>query len=323
MSQRKFYLCLDIGGTKILGTVFDENNSLVFEIKIKTGAENGCEFVENNIFDVISKLLQFVNFYGTAVFVAMGVPGLIDSKKGEILFAPNIYFENYPLKQKVEEKYKIPCFVGNDVNLGLLGEWKYGNINKPQNCVGIFVGTGIGGSIIINDILYKGNSYCAGEFGHIVVEKDGPKCSCGNNGCIEAFAGKSAITAYVREQIVKGRKTMLKESLNKDVLIGGNALRKALIFEDEVAMEVMDRAALYLARGAAILINIFNPETIVFGGGIIEATGDYVMPRVIKQTPNYCIKEIYKNTKIIKADLGDYSVVYGAKALGEDEWQCN
>lgn len=315
MSDKNYYLCMDIGGTKVLGVVFDTNNEIVFEEKVKTGAQYGSENVENNIFEVLDKLYHFATKNGTAVSIAMGVPGIINKEVGEIIFSPNISWNNYPLRTKVLERYKLPCYLGNDVNLGILGECKYGHQKRFQNCVGIFVGTGIGGGIIINDKLYTGNGNWAGEFGHIVMEKNGPICGCGNRGCLESFAGKKGITDYVKKQIELGRTSILSDNMDGNGLVRGKYLRKALENHDEVAIEVMEQVALYLARGAGILINIFNPEAVIFGGGIIEATSKFILPQIIELIPNYCIPKIFEKTKIFKASLGDYSVVYGARAI--------
>ncbi|MFZ5987673.1 MAG: ROK family protein [Bacillota bacterium] len=311
------YICLDIGGTKVLGAVFDEKNNIVFKVKKKTRVEKGMEKIEEKIVNVVEDLVN-----GSAVSwsdiaaIGAGAPGVINEDTGEIIFAPNLPWRNYDIKGIIEKKFNVPFFLGNDANMGMLGEWKYGAAVKKENVVGIFVGTGIGGGLIINNRLFSGPRHLAGELGHMVLNTEGPYCNCGQRGCLEAYAGKVSLTKEIRVQIERGRKTILKDLVDDDVsVIKSKALKKAIDEKDSVAIEVMDRAVYYLAAGTGSLINIFNPDMVVLGGGVLESLGEYMMPLLKNYVKRFSMPDVLEGTEIVQSLLGDDAILFGALAL--------
>ena len=125
-------------------------------------------------------------------------------------------WKNYNIKKAIEDKLNIPFFVGNDANVGIMGEWKYGAAINKKNVIGIFVGTGIGGGIIVDDKLFTGANHLAGELGHMVLNPEGPYCNCGQRGCLEAYAGKVSMTREIKNQINRGRKSVLKDLIDME-----------------------------------------------------------------------------------------------------------
>ena len=151
--------------------------------------------------------------------------------------------------------------------MGILGEWKYGAGKGRENIVGVFVGTGVGGGVIIDNKLYSGAKNSGTEIGHMIINTEGPYCNCGQRGCLEAYASKIAITREIRTQMQRGRKTILRDLMGDDTsVIKSKMLKKAVEQKDELALEVLDNAVYYIAAGAGSLINIFNPNMIIFGG---------------------------------------------------------
>lgn len=310
----KKYICLDIGGTKILGVVFDENDKIISKVKKKTKAERGMEQIEEKIIGVVEELIDEAGMKeGELAAIGAGAPGVINEDTGEIIYAPNLPWRNYDIKSIIEAKFNVPFYIGNDANVGILGEWKYGAAVGRKNVIGIFAGTGIGGGIIINDRLYSGPRHLAGEVGHMVLNTEGPYCNCGQRGCLEAYAGKIAITREIRLQIERGRKTILKDLMGEETsVIKSKALKKAVDEKDPVALEIMDRVVYYLAAASGSLINIFNPDMLVMGGGVTESLGEYIMPLLKRYVEKFVFPDVLKGTEIAQSCLGDDAIVYGA-----------
>jgi glucokinase len=311
------YIGIDLGGTKILGALFDDKGTVLYKNKKKTKAKNGIKTVEEQLFSLIDDLLK-KSEKDTVKAIGIGVPGLVDIKTGTVKFAPNIAMDNYPIGNLIKEKYGIDVFVGNDVNVGTLGEWKYSLEGKASNFIGIFIGTGIGGGIIIDNKLYTGSGGVAGELGHMSVDSNGAICGCGSRGCLEAVASKTGIQNEIRARIKRGETTDIKESLEKEGILKSGPLKEAYDKNDKVVKESVDRAAEYLGVGIANLINIFDPEAIVFGGGVIEELGDVILPIVKEKASRYAMRSIFENVKFEKAKLGDDAGIMGAFVLAQE-----
>ena len=202
--------------------------------------------------------------------------------------------------------------------MGTLGEWRYSLEDKATNFIGIFVGTGIGGGIIIDNKLYTGSGGVAGELGHMTVDSNGAICGCGSRGCLEAVASKTGIQAEILARIKRGESTDIKESLEKEGILKSGPLKAAYDKGDIVVVETVERAAKYLGVGVANLINIFDPEAIVFGGGVIEELGDVILPIVKEEASRYAMRSIFENVKFRKAQLGDDAGIMGAFVLAQE-----
>ena len=280
----KYNICLDIGGTKVLGAIFDKNREIVYRLKKKT-KEGGDskENVEEVIISVVAEMLE-----------ASGI-----KKKDISAIAAG-----------------VPFFIGNDVNVGVLGEFKYGAARGYKNVVGFFPGTGMGGGLILDGKLFTGNQFKAAEYGHMILEPEGPLCGCGQRGCLEALSSKQGMSAYIREQTARGRESMMKESVQGGVF-KSKILKKALAAKDTVAMEAVDRACHYLAIATGNMINTISPDIVVYGGGVIEACGEIFLEKILKEVDRYCMPSIRSTVELKIAELGDDSNIYGALAMIE------
>lgn len=311
------FICLDIGGSKILGAIMNEKDEILCRVKKKTKPKLGRDAVDDRIKSVIHELMSSYGIDKKDLkAIGAGAPGVIDTKSGNVRIAPNMPWTDHPLRKIMEEEFQAPFVVGNDVNVGVLGEWKYGAARGYSNVVGIFMGTGIGGGIIIDGKLFTGSGSAGAEIGHMIINTEGPLCNCGQRGCLEAYSSKVAITRELKAGIEMGIPTVLKDVLKgKDEVIRSNDLKKAVLRGDQLATSTLRRAAYYLAAGIGNLINIFNPEIVILGGGVVEALEDEVLSTVKSNISRFAWSHMLEQTQIKAAQLKDDAVLYGARAL--------
>ncbi len=311
-----YYVCLDIGGTKVLGAIFNGKKEIVYRLKKKTkSAGDSSQNIEDLIISVVDEMLADSKIdAGKLVAVAAGAPGVINQDNGTVLFSPNLPWRNYNIRKPIEDRFGVPFYIGNDVNVGVLGEYKYGAGKGYKNIAGLFVGTGMGGGLILDGRLYTGHQFKGAELGHMILNEEGPRCNCGQRGCLEAFSSKQGISDYIRQQVMRGRNTMMEDAV-KNGILKSKYLKSALDAGDKVAIEAVDRACHYLAIATGNLINIFSPEVVIYGGGVIEACGDVFLPKITAQVDKYCMPSIRDTVEIKNAALGDDSILYGALSM--------
>ena len=312
----KYDVCLDIGGTKVLGVIFNEQGEIIYRLKKRT-KENGDDVgnVEQVIINTVKEMLKEADLKKSDIHaIAAGAPGVIDSASGVVLFSPNLPWRKYDIRTPIEKEFNAKFYIGNDVNVGVLGEYKYGVAQGYKNVVGIFPGTGMGGGIIIDGELYTGTGFKAGELGHMVLDPEGPLCGCGQRGCLESFSSKKGMSAYIMQQVGRGRESFLGDKIENGVF-RSKYLKKALKMEDKVAMEAVDRACHYLAVATGNLINIFSPDLIVYGGGVMEACGETFLEKILDEVDKYCMPSIRPTVELKCASLGDDSILYGALSM--------
>ena len=313
---KKYNICLDVGGTKVLGAIFNENDEIIYRLKkrSKSGGE-GSQDVEKVIVSVVEEMIKESGIDKKELnAIASCAPGVIDQDNGIVVFTPNLPWRNYDIRASMEKKFGVPFYVGNDVNLGVLGEYKFGAAKGYKNIVGFFVGTGMGGGLILNGELFTGNQFKGAEYGHMILDPEGPLCNCGQRGCLEAFSSKQGMSAYIRQQVARGRKTMMAEHV-VDGVFRSKPLKKALKEKDEVATEAVDRACHYLAVATGNMINTISPDLVIYGGGVIEAVGDVFLKKILAEVDRYCMPQIRNTVDIKIAELGDDSILYGDLAI--------
>ena len=287
---QNYNICLDIGGTKILGAIFDEKDEIIYRLKKKT-KQSGDDSanVEKVIVSVVEEMIEAAGIDKKKInAIAAGAPGVINQDTGVVLFSPNLPWRNYNIKKSIEEKTGIKFFIGNDVNVGVLGEYYYGAARGYKNVVGFFVGTGMGGGLILDGRLFTGNQFKGAEYGHMILDPEGPLCNCGQRGCLEAFSSKKGMSAYIVQQVTRGRSSMLGDKIENGVF-KSKMLKKSLAAEDAVAVEAVDRACHYLAVATGNMINTISPDIVVYGGGVIEAVGDIFLEKILKEVDRYCM----------------------------------
>ncbi len=324
MSKQKAYaLGIDLGGTKTLAAIVDiTSGAILASARKRTRAERGQEFVAQRTIELAHAALSDANLPAGTMIVAAGVgaAGQIDRKAGIVLDAPNLGVKNMHLGEILGQHFRTPVAVGNDVEVAALGEAIYGAGQNFTNFVCLFVGTGIGSGIVQNGRLYTGVSGTAGEVGHITIQAGGRLCSCGSRGCLEAYASRTAITRAIMAEIHHGRSSILAEDAALQLKAGETIIRSGLLAhaiaqQDALVTEVVTEAADYLGYGLASIMNFYNPEAIILGGGVIEAI-DLLFERAVHRAKITALSMPAQKTKILRAKLGDFSGVVGAMCLG-------
>jgi glucokinase len=321
-TKAEHFIGVDLGGTKILAGVFDDSLECIGSAKLSTKSQRGVDAVIERVARCVQDAVDEADLTLKQVAgVGIGAPGAVAFDSGTVIFAPNMEgWKDIALKKALEKHLGVPVSVENDCNIAALGVHVAELKGKPRSLVGIFVGTGIGGGLVINGELYAGFNHTAGEIGHMVVDVNGPKCGCGNKGCFEALASRTAIFQRIKAGIKDGEKTLLTEILGDDLddMRSGD-LRKAIRRGDKFVDKVVEGAAEYIGIGIANLVNILSPEVVVLGGGVIEALADEMMSVIVETAQDYAMPGTMKGVEIIASKLGDQAGITGAAVLARRE----
>ena len=306
-------LAVDLGGTKIRSAIISQEGRLITIDNRPTQADKGFEHVINRLFDSIDTVLRKECMHAEEFSgIGIAIAGVLDSKNGILTSSPNLpHWKNVPLKQIIQDRLGLDTFLVNDANAAALGEHRFGAGTGVQDLVYLTVSTGIGGGIIIDGKLYEGSTGSAGELGHMTIDADGPLCNCGNYGCLEALASGTAVAREAIRCIKGGRMSILKDMKENVSYITAEDVAKAARQEDKLAMEIIAGAAYYLGIGLANIVNIFNPQVIVIGGGMSKMGGMLLEPakRIVKQR---AFKLPARAARIVRAHLGNDSGIIGA-----------
>ena len=320
-NNRTHVIGVDLGGTKILAGVFDLKLQSLGSTKFSTKPQRGPEAVIERIARCVIDAIDECDLSLKQVrAVGIGAPGAVDAEHGEVIFAPNLGWKDVALVNELEKRLDVPVFLENDCKACMLGVYEVELKAKPRHALGIFIGTGIGGGIIINGELYGGVNHTAGEVGHMVIDVNGPKCGCGNKGCFEVFASRLALFRAIQAAIKDGQKSILTDMLGDDLKdLRSGHIRKAINRGDKVVEKIVEAAAEYTGLAVGNLINLLNPEVVVLGGGVIEALNDEMMPTIIKTAKEHVMPGTFRNVSIIASKLGDNAGITGAAVLAREK----
>ena len=307
---------VDLGGTKILTSLADISGTVHAEIKVPSGASEGPQRVIERIVRTVSAVQQQCGADPRGlVGMAVAAPGQVDIKRGFVHFAPNLGWHNIPLKEVLENKLNVHVTMENDANTAALGELIYGAGRGNNDLVYITVSTGVGGGIIFDGNIFHGASDSAGEIGHMVIMPDGPLCSCGNNGCLEALASGTAIARAAYELVASGQgDAVLQAAGGRREAVDARAVAKAAQKGDQQARAILAGAARALGIGIANVVNILNPPLVVLGGGVM-AMKDLMWPLMEKEMRARALKASIAGVRVLPAELENRSGVMGAVAL--------
>ncbi len=298
---------MDIGGTNIRVAVFPGigNTPLTLK-KIPT---RGQETPQERVIGLISKLWPREH---SVLAIGITAPGLLDPRSGVVYAAPNIpEWRDFPLKSIVSENFGVPVSIGNDANMAALGEWKFGAGQGHHDILYLTVSTGIGGGIILDDRVVLGWRGLAGELGHVTVDPNGPLCSCGQKGHLEALASGPAISRYVSAQIASGRPSLLPSSPPPTA----KEIAQAALGGDPLAIEALKKAGEYIGKALADFLHVFNPSIIILGGGV-SFSGQLLVEPIRAAIHRHVISPQYThNLKIATAALADNAGLLGALTL--------
>ena len=309
---------IDIGGTKIIAGIVDENGSVIHSKRIPTETARGYEGVRDDIVILVQDIMKGAGVQKKSIEqIGVATAGQIEKESCEILFSPNLGWRNVPLKDDIEKAIGVRTHIENDVNAAIYGEWKFVFKGVPKDVLGVFIGTGIGGGLILDSKLYRGFSNVGAEVGHTILNPYGYPCNCGNSGCFEAYCGGWYIAERVKKMIQEGYKGKIWDIISGDManLHAGN-IEEAYLMGDERCTSVWLEVIEYLGAGIASLVNLLNPEIVVLGGGVIYGTKHLIddMKVVLKKR---AMTESLKGLRIEKAKLGEESALLGVSYIDE------
>lgn len=305
---------IDLGGTNIAAGIVDENGKILYKKSVPTGAGRPKEAIIEDIASLCRTLCAENNVdFADIASVGIAVPGGVDEETGEILFTPNIPFTGINIGEILSEKLDGKRVgVCNDANAATIAEVLAGAAKGANNAVMITLGTGVGGGIVIDKKIYSGSNGLAGELGHFVIQMGGEKCGCGRRGCFEAYASGTALIRMTKEELnvcfMSGEATLMAESSK----ISARTAFEAFKAGDKAAARVIEKYTDALASGIISLINIFQPDVFIIGGGISgegQFLIDLLQPKVDAEEFS---RDAKKRARLCTATCGNDAGIIGA-----------
>lgn len=312
-------ISVDMGGTKILASVINSKEGIIARVKKATDPSASAQKYIKQLAQIVNEAVKTSEIKKEKIkAVCLGVPGSVNPFEGTIGIAPNIGLKNINIKEKLEAKIPFPVLIENDVNLGALGIKYFGAGKKATNMLAVFVGTGIGGGLILNNSIYRGSNFAAGEIGHMLVDENGPVCGCGRRGCFEAVASRTAAVNKIINDVKAGKECTLAEMVKSGRRIKSKSLAAAVNSGDGVVIYHLKNSCKIIGQVLASITNLLNLDMIVLGGGVIEALSSFMLPEIKKSFEKQVLKDSAKGLKILESKLGDDAAIWGGIALAEE-----
>jgi glucokinase len=311
---------VDVGGTKIAAGLVDAQGHIHDRVQRPTPA-GSPENILRGIADVVEEVIAASSLERGAIeAVGLGIPGPVDPERGIGIVSVNLGWRDVPVRSELEKMLGKPCFIENDVKAAALGEYRYGRGQGLSDMVYLSIGTGIEAPMILDGRLYRGPTGMAGEVGHAIVDREGPRCKCGATGCLEALASGPAIAARAETKIKSGRTSVLMRT----PAAGQGQITAEKVFEaaangDRVAMETVEETGDYLAFAVQLLIMMLDPQLVVIGGGVAQA-GDVLLGQIRRSLArqaeeSYVFKDVFRPERVQLTRLGSDAGILGAVSL--------
>lgn len=329
--SEQYAIGVDLGGTKILAGVIELNSGKVVGVAKKKTAKTSTDDFVARLFEAVDSAIEEAKLPDKTRLrhLGIGVAGQVDRAKGVLIAAPNLgVTSSLPVVNLLQERYKIPVALGNDVEVATLGELRFGAGKDVDSFLCIFVGTGIGGGIVQNGAILRGATGTAGEIGHMTISAFGRLCGCGGRGHLEAYSSRTAITRVLLGELHRGKPSTLREILPPEALpeaatatsvaIRSKQIARAVEAKDELVLSVLNEAAHFLGLGLASVVNFYNPRRVILGGGLIDAV-DVFFEAAARIAKREALSVPAAQIDIVKAALGDYSGIVGAALLPENK----
>ncbi len=317
--MKEFIISIDLGGTKILSALINEKKEIVSREKVATKFKKGPQQLVKDIVESVHMLFEKTGVGEDKIrAICLGVPGTVNPITGVIGNAPNLEIKNYNIKKALQKHFNIPVLIENDVNLGGLGIKKYEMHDKVNNMLVVFVGTGIGGALFFDGKIYRGTSFFAGEIGHMLVSPEGLLLGAKKKTTFEGIASRTAIVKAIQKDIKAGKKSAITELLGDKKAIKSKTLLQAMLKKDKVVTTQINYASKVIGTVLGSLVTLLNIDTIVLGGGVIEAMGKYMLPIIKKEFDKAVLPEPGKILKLVATKLGDDAALYGGLALADE-----
>ncbi|MGI8978536.1 MAG: ROK family protein [Pirellulaceae bacterium] len=317
--RKKHWVGFDLGGTKMMSAVFNEEFRTLGRKRRKTKGLEGAKVGMERIIETIRDALEEAKLEDSDIAgIGIGCPGNMDLDRGVILDTANLSWKNVHVKSILEEAFGAPTVILNDVDAGVYGEYRFGSGKNARCLVGVFPGTGIGGGCVYQGEIIRGKTMSCFEIGHMQVSPGGLLCGCGRTGCLETEASRLAIASAAAAAAFRGEAPHLFKVAGTDVAaIRSSVLAQAIKDGDKVVEQIVIRAARLIGSVVGDVANLLAPDIVVLGGGLVEAMPDLFVSHVEEAAKNRAAPPMAKSFKVVAARLADEAVVRGAAAWAE------
>lgn len=319
--KRQYRIGFDLGGTKMMAVAYDAAFRARASVKTKTPVHDGPRAILARIRETIEMALREVNAAPRdLVGIGIGCPGVLDLDRGIILEAPNLGWKRVPLRSLMNRWFHCAAAVVNDVDAGTFGEYRFGAGQGARTLLGVFPGTGIGGGCVYEGRLLRGKTGSIMEIGHLPVQANGRLCGCGKRGCLEALAGRLAVSAEVAQAVFRGEAPYLAAHGGTDLKkLKSGVLAKAIQSGDRAVERIVRDAMRLLGRTIGGVVNLLGPDVVILGGGLIEAMPRLVLSEVRAGIRETAMTAFLRSLRIREAVLGDEATTLGAAALAAEQ----
>ena len=318
-ASRKCSIGFDLGGTKMLATVFDGDFNQIGRRRRRTRAFEGVDQSVQRIIETIYEVLEKAErTKDDLTCIGMGCPGPLDLDQGIVLEAPNLNFKKVRLRKLLQEEFGCPIHLLNDVDAGVYGEYRFGAGRGARCVLGVFPGTGIGGGCVYDGKILRGRENSCMEIGHTQVIPNGPLCGCGLRGCLEAVASRLAVSAAAAQFALRGQAPHLLNEVGSDVAeIRSSALSRSIKAGDKAIERCVLLSAEFVGVAVANVVHLLSPDVIVLGGGLVDAMPEQYAKAVLTSARARVLPSARDSFEVRVAELGDDSVVKGASAWAQ------
>jgi glucokinase len=306
----RYAVGIDLGGSKLRGGLLNSSGQLIGRLEVQTEAWKGPPSVIANLKSMITRLVDSTDPERVAG-IGIAAAGQIHPKTHAVVYAPNLEWENVPLRDEIESAFGMPVYVENDVRAAAWGEYRFGAGRGAESLIAVFVGTGVGSGAVVDGILLRGAGNAAGELGHTQVVPDGVPCACGQHGCIEAYASGRGFARRLEAALASGTETRLaRETEGNPSRVTAALVARAAVEGDAFARALWDDAERYLGQAVANYVTLLNPELLVLGGGVMTTVPS--LAQGIERQVRAHATVLSRDVRIVRAGLGDSSAIFGA-----------
>ncbi len=315
----QYWMGFDLGGTKMLAQLYDDQWKVISKerkrIQPGTPAKGGIDRIVETIKETLAKVdLTVANLKG----IGIGCPGPIDMDRGVLLDLPNVGWQDVPLRDRLSAVFHCPVHVLNDVDAGTYAEHRVGAAQGARTMIGVFAGTGIGGGCVYQGEILRGASISCFEIGHVQVMSNGPRCGCGQRGCLESVSSRLAIAAQCARAAYRGDAPHLLAAGGTDIAkIRSGALKASIEAGDKAVEGIIKEAARYIGIAVGSVVNLIAPDIVVLGGGLVESMPDLFVPTVAKAAAKRVMPAYRDTFKVVPAALKDDAGVLGCALWAE------
>lgn len=315
-----FFLGIDLGGMSIKAGIVDKDGNILIKDSVETGRDRDYKEIIKDMAILTKELINRQNLsLGEIHSIGIGSPGMPDIKEGSIVYSNNLNFRNVPLRKEMNKYIDLPVFVENDANCAALAEHKVGAAKGSKSSVTITIGTGIGSGVIIDNKIYSGANYAAAEIGHNVIMVDGNDCTCGRKGCWETYASATALIKQTKSAAIDNPESLINIFVDNNIeKIDAKTAFDAMRDGDVIGKFVVEKYVKFLTIGLVNVINTFQPEILVIGGGVSNER-EFLLNPIKKLIPQYIYSRYSQDveqTEIRVAEMRNKAGIVGAAMLG-------